>query len=199
MSIRGRKTFRETLMGHEATMQLYAALYDKPMPERAIPIPPEPKKRDQKLADFLLGVVDKDALGPQPITSAIMKVPLERDVQKQIIDGLRRHPKVGMVERINSGSAVERNADGSERHIQFHHVYSVNGVRMRAVDISCTLKVGGMRFVIEVKRPGWKAPRGEREEAQDAYIKHVRACGGMGMFATSWEEVCAALDCMALR
>lgn len=166
---RGRISFRETLTNNQKSLDLYAALAGKPTVENRI------------LASL-----------PAPRTRAPAKpsaVPLEKDVQKAIIDGLRVHPMIGLVERVNSGSAVERNADGSDRHIQFHHVYSVGGERMKAVDLHCTLKRNGKRFVIEVKRPGWNGPKDPREEGQLAYIQYLRSCGAFGMFACSWEEV----------
>jgi hypothetical protein len=166
---RGRITYREQMQRNQTSLDLYADLAGKP--RMVIPVPPEPKKRAPR----------------EP--SGVPPVPLERDVQRAIIDGLRMHPMIGLVERVNSGQATETDAAGNTRYIQFHHVYSVAGVRMRSVDLHCTLKPSGRRFVIEVKRPGWKAPRDERERAQQAYIAHIIACGGFGMFASSWDEV----------
>ena len=140
-------------------------------------VPPPPKKR---------------------AASAPSAVPLESEVQAEIIAELRMHPMVGVVTRVNSGSAVERNADGSERHIQFVHVYSVRGVRFRPTDLDVTLAGpghwAGKRFIIECKRPGWRGPSDERERGQEAYIRFVIACGGYGMFAWSWEMVREYLD-----
>lgn len=171
VSARGRISLRDQMLGHQATMDMYAALSGKPRVEIR-DIPAAPKKRAPS----------------QP-----SNIPLEADVLKQIIDGLRMHPMIGLVERVNSGSAVETNSDGSQRHIRFHHVYRVDERRMRSVDIHCTLKPSGKRFVIEVKRPGWKQPRDDREREQQAYIDRVRECGGHGLIATSWEEVAAYL------
>lgn len=163
-----RITYRDQLLRNQATMNMYADLAGKPRVE--IPgIPPAPKPR-----------------APRAEPPA---VPLERDIQKQIIDGLRMHPLIGMVERVNGGTAIEKNQDGSDRYIKFHHVYPVDGQFLRSVDIHCTLKPSGRRFVIEVKRPGWTKPMDERERNQAAYIQHVRKCGGFGMFATSWDQV----------
>ena len=176
---RGRLSFRETLQKNQRSLDLYAALAGKP---------PTPNKLLEAL--------------PAPRTRAPSKpsiIPLEKDVQKAIIAGLRVHPMVGLVERVNSGTAVERNADGSERHIDFHHVYSVPGRKMRAVDVHCTLKPSGKRFVIEVKRPGFNGPRSVREHEQLSYIQHVRDCGGFGMFACAWEEVADELKRIAAR
>jgi hypothetical protein len=169
---RGRESLRDIMLRNQSTLDMYADLSGKPRVE-VRDIPAAPKSR---------------------APAAPSGVPLERDVLREIIDGLRSHPAIGLVERINSGSAVETNSDGSKRHIQFHHVYRVGSDRLAAVDISCTLKPSGRRFVIEVKRPGWKTPRGEREEAQAAYIARVIECGGHGMFATSWAQVETVLN-----
>lgn len=46
------------------------------------------------------------------------------------------------------------------------------------------------RFVaIEVKAPGWRGPRTERERAQAAFIDLIRRQGGIGAFVTSIEEL----------
>lgn len=157
-------------------MDMYADLAEKPHVQ-ATTIPPEPKRR-----------------GPIGLSG----VPLEKDVQAEIIAGLLSHPLVGLVERVNSGSALEQNRDGSSRYIAFNVVYQPHGTpcdeTMVAVDISCTLKVSGQRFVIEVKRPGWKHPRDKRERGQAAYIQHIISLGGFGLFATSWEQVRARLS-----
>ena len=170
-----RKSLRDSMLENQRSMDMYATFSGKPKVQiENIPAAPVPR-------------------GPRPDSL----VPLESDVLKQIVDGLRRHQMVGMVERINSGTAVESNADGSQRHITYNHVYAVSTrEKMKASDLSVTLKNGpwaGRRFVIECKRPGWKKPAGDRELAQLEYIEHVRECGGYGMFATSWEEVFSEL------
>lgn len=170
----GHESLRDIKLRNKRAMDLYADLAGKP--RMTMDIPPAPTPRAPKAPE------------QQDRTPAL----LESDILKQIVGGLRAHPAVGMVERVNSGSAVERNADGSQRIIQFHHIYPNVGGRMRAVDLSVTLKTGH-RFVIEVKRPPWSRPRDTREHEQAAYIAHVIACGGYGMFATGWDQVHAEL------
>ena len=175
----GRISHRDQLLRNQSTMDMYASLYGKP--RVTIDIPPAPKKRAPS----------------QP-----SGVPLEHDVQFDIIVELRRHPMVGLVERVNSGAAVERNSDGTERHIRFHHVYKVPGVAspMRPSDIHCTLIGGhwaGKRFVVEVKRSNWRGPKNSREEEQIAYIDRVKACGGYGGVFRSWQEVMDELERIA--
>ena len=43
----------------------------------------------------------------------------------------------------------------------------------------------GVFTAIEVKAPGWKAPKNDRERAQAAFLSTVRAMGGIGSFAQS--------------
>ena len=158
------------MLANQRSLDMYALTSDKP---RYVieGMPPEPVKR-----------------GPQGLTG----VPLESDVLKAIVDGLRRHRMVGLVQRVNSGTAIE-GRDGDHRYITYNHVYSVpEHDKLRASDLSCTLKNGpwaGRRFDIECKRPGWKSPHGEREAEQAEYLQVVRECGGYAIFATSWEDV----------
>ncbi len=116
----------------------------------------------------------------------------ESDIQEDIIAMLRVHPKVRIVERHNSGKAMEIGADGKKRFIGYNKVFKIGKVRMRKADIDCTL-TNGKRFVVEVKRPPWSRPSDQREYEQENYINHVRAATGYGLFATSVLEVDAAL------
>ena len=172
----GRISLRDQMLRNQQSMDLYAALADKP--RHIIDIPDAPKPRAPSMPS---------------------NIPLESDVLADIVDRLLDHPMVGLVERINSGTAVENNAFGDRRYISFNHVYRVPGIPsyMRASDLSVTLKGGhwaGRRLAIEVKRPGWRAPRDKREEEQFAYLLRVRTCGGYGLFATSWQDVAAELE-----
>jgi hypothetical protein len=161
------------MLRNQQSMDHLADLYGKPRVQ-ATGIPPAPKKR-------------ASPVGRPDMT-------LESDIQRTIIDGLRRHPMVGLVERQNSGVAVETNADGSKRYVQFSRVYPVAGAGdMRAVDLSVTLK-DGRRMVIEVKRGDWRGPTTKREAEQENYLRHIERCGGFGMFAVAWEDVARKLD-----
>ena len=117
----------------------------------------------------------------------------EATIQRDIIAFLRKHPKVSIVERHNSGKAMEMNSAGEKRFIAYNTVFKVGGVRMRKSDIDCQL-TNGKRLCIEVKRAGWTHPSNQREIEQENYIKHVRAATGYAMFATSVAEVAAMLD-----
>lgn len=43
----------------------------------------------------------------------------------------------------------------------------------------------GVFTAVEVKKPGWSAPKNEHERAQSAFLSVVQAMGGIGMFAQS--------------
>lgn len=123
--------------------------------------------------------------------------PYESTIQADIIAMLKKHPKVALVERINSGKAKEIGADGKPRFIPYNKVYRVNGIRMRKSDIDCTL-INGKRFVCEVKRKDWKRPTDTRETEQANYIASIKASTGYGMFARSVAEVEAYLETIAV-
>jgi hypothetical protein len=116
----------------------------------------------------------------------------EATIQRDIIAFLRKNPKVAIVERHNSGTAMEINSAGEKRFIAYNTVFKVHGVRMRKSDIDCQLS-NGKRLCIEVKRTGWTHPRNQREVEQENYINHVLASTGYAMFATSVAEVEAYL------
>jgi hypothetical protein len=93
--MRGRKTLRETMLAHQKSEALYAALAGKPV--RQIDIPPEPKKR-----------------APAKPSGD----PSEAEILRAIIQLLHRHPRVAQCWRQNSGTFAERNRDGSTRYIR---------------------------------------------------------------------------------
>jgi hypothetical protein len=93
--MRGRKTLRETMLAHQKSEALYAALAGKPV--RQIDIPPEPKKR-----------------APAKPSGE----PSEAEILRAIIQLLHRHPRVAQCWRQNSGTFQERNRDGSVRYIR---------------------------------------------------------------------------------
>jgi hypothetical protein len=47
----------------------------------------------------------------------------------------------------------------------------------------------GIFTAVEVKTPGWTKPKNERERAQSSFLSHVRALGGIGLFAQSVKDV----------
>jgi len=153
----------------------------------------------------ILGALAKSAGKPAPELqrSLVMKAKrtmaprvddgtYEATIQRDIIAFLRKHPKIAIVERHNSGTALEVDMRGQKRFIAYNTVFKVQGVRMRKSDIDCQL-INGKRLCIEVKRTGWTHPRNQREIEQENYINHVLAATGYAMFATSVAEVEAYL------
>jgi len=92
---RGRETLREKMLRNQATMDLYAAMNNKP--RVLLDIPPEPAKR-----------------GPRKPSGQ----PTEAQILKAVMALLKRHPKVAQCWRQNSGVFQERNRDGSIRRIR---------------------------------------------------------------------------------
>ena len=147
----------------EKAQDFYAAMSGKPRPEFK---PLKPKQ------------VRAKAGANGKITESV--------VLAAIINVLRMHKNVAVVERVNSGTAV--NATGA--FVKFHTVYAAN---VRKVDLDVQLK-NGIRVVIEVKRPGWKKPTNSREEDQARYIEMMKAAGCRGCFATGILDVMPLLD-----
>ena len=48
---------------------------------------------------------------------------------------------------------------------------------------------GGRFLAVEVKKPGWTAPKNDRERAQSAFIGTVNSMGGQAGFATSVDDL----------
>lgn len=105
--------------------------------------------------------------------------PLEKEIQRTILDYLRKHPKVAFVGRFNSGAA-QSSYNGQASFVRFH---TVRGFP----DIHGMLK-GGAAFYFEVKRPGAKLT-----DDQARFLMGVREYGGIGAMVTSVEDVIAAL------
>lgn len=116
-------------------------------------------------------------------------VPTEAETQRAIIAFLCVHPKVALVIRFNSGAV-----QSDKYYVEFSHIYSrgFNGEKMRLPDIYALLK-NGRTLWIEVKREGWTKPKDQREIEQANFLNHIRACGGIGIFATSVADVEAVL------
>lgn len=132
-------------------------------------------------------VCDKITRGPRKPSN----IPTEAETQRAIIAYLCVHPKIALVERHNSGAVIDQQKG---YYIEFHHLYSrgFKGEKMRKPDI-CGMLKDGRYYAIEVKREGWRGPSDQREIEQGNYLAHVRACGGIGIFATGVDDVGAAL------
>lgn len=122
-----RRTLRETIARNQQSMDLYAALADKPRVVLTAPPPPKPRKPRE------------------PSTKAT-----EGDVMRAIFDLLRRHRRVAWFMRLNSGAV----SDG-DRYTTFYRLYLPGrpGISKGASDYLGQLTDGRL-FLVEVKRPG---------------------------------------------
>lgn len=150
----GKKSFRDTLRENNAADRFYAAMAGKePMFQSEI--------RERKPRAALLT--------PKPAAA-----PLEKDIQKAILQALKLHPMVAFVGRFNSGVAV--NTDGNvSRYTRFNTVAGFP-------DIHGMLQ-GGTAFYIEVKRPG-----GKPSDEQRDFLALIKRNGGRGGIAYSVED-----------
>jgi hypothetical protein len=154
--MRGRKTLREVMTDHQRTEDTLAALWGKP--RRELPIPPEPKKRVKR--------------EPQP---AEQREPSEAEILRAIVQLLKRHPRVAMSWRQNSGTFQERNRDGSVRYIRANTARGMS-------DIMGTLK-DGRTLAIEVK-----SRTGRMRPGQEEFLQQIRDAGGVAGVCRSVED-----------
>lgn len=155
MKQKGRKSLRDILLENQAANNFYQAMLGGETPPQVIKIPDAPKKRiksDVPRADLL-----------------------EKDIQKQILMLLKRHPKVQWVARFNSGTFVS-----GDRYISSN---SQSGMS----DILGMLK-GGRLFAIECKsRTGKIMPH------QQEFLDLINNGGGLAFVARSVEDVTVRL------
>jgi len=124
---------------------------------------------------------------------------LEAPVVAAISELLAVHPRVIWAGRFNSGAA------GEHGHIWFHKFVRMPE-KMRMPDffglIECklpehdnftNLNLEPLPIAIEAKAPGWTKPRDDREREQAAFLAMIRNAGGIGIFATSVDDVVKAL------
>ena len=147
MTERGRRTLREQMLRNQKTEALYAALSGKPA--RELPIPPEPKKRPRR------------ELAPDE-----PRQPSEADILRAILQLLRRHPKVALCWRQNSGTFQERNRDGSVRYIRATTQRGMSDIMGAMMD--------GRTLAIEVK-----SRTGRMRPGQEEFLASIRAAGGV--------------------
>ena len=154
---RGRRTLREQMLRNQQTENLYAALAGRPA--RELPIPPEPKKR-----------------GPRKPSTE----PSEAEILKAILQMLRRHPKVALCWRQNSGTFQERNRDGTTRYIRANTQRGMSDIMGALMD--------GRTLAIEVK-----SRTGRMRPGQEEFLASIRAAGGVAGVCRSVEDAIALL------
>ena len=100
---------------------------------------------------------------------------------RAILQLLRRHPKVAMCWRQNSGTFQERNRDGSVRYIRANTARGMS-------DIMGTLK-DGRTLAIEVK-----SRTGRMRPGQEEFLQHIRDAGGVAGVCRSVEDAQKLLE-----
>ena len=161
-------TFREKLASNEAALKALS---------------PDGKLTERMQASF-------DAVRPPPPRLRAPRLdaphkPLERDVQRAVIEALRLHPRVLKVVRFNSGGSMHRGANGKDYLVMFSSE--------PVPDLHIMLRNPPQIGWLEVKRPGWSRPVDLREERQAAFLAAVREAGGIGQFVRSVDEAIAAI------
>jgi hypothetical protein len=142
---------------------------------------------NQKALDFMAAATGKPRVDlgvPEKRTRAAPKpsgIPLESVVLQAVLALVKRHPKVALAWRQNSGTFAEQNRDGSTRYIRANTAHGMS-------DIMGVLK-DGRTLAIEVKRPG-----GKLEPHQQDFLGKITAAGGIAGLACSVEDAIALLD-----
>lgn len=101
--------------------------------------------------------------------------PLERDIQREIRDAMRKHSAVAHVFRVNSGAQLIEPTNGPRRFVRYHDIPGMS-------DLWLWLKPphAPRQAFIEVKRPGEVA-----SDKQAAFLEAVRALGHVGFVASN--------------
>ena len=162
MTERGRRTLREQMLRNQATENLYAALSGKPA--RELPIPPEPKRRTKR----------------EPAPDEVRQ-PSEAEILRAILQLLRRHPKVALCWRQNSGTFQERNRDGTTRYIRANTQRGMSDIMGALMD--------GRTLAIEVK-----SRTGRMRPGQEEFLQQIRAAGGVAGVCRSVEDALKLLE-----
>jgi hypothetical protein len=153
----GRKSLRDTLIENAKAQEFYKTMFSgisdvmRGSNLQVIKIPDAPKPR-QKSAE--------------PRTDL-----LEKDIQKQILMLLRKHPRVQWVARFNSGTFM----DGDR--------YITSNSQRGMSDILGMLK-GGRLFAIECK-----SRTGRIQPHQQEFLDLINAGGGVAFVARSVDDV----------
>ena len=102
--------------------------------------------------------------------------PLEKDIQRAILDAIALRRDVIFVGRFNRGQAVATDSYGNTRYTPFNSVRGFPDIH--------GLLVGGRAFYLEVKRPGAARPSPDQLE----FIDKVRRGGGIAGIAFSVDD-----------
>lgn len=161
---RERISYRESLLRNKASLDFAAAAGDKTY-EFTTPIPPPPKARSVRRP-----------YDGQPV------VPLEKEIQKAILQRIALRKDVVFVGRFNRGQALA-SYNGETRYTPFNSVPGFPDIH--------GLLVGGRAFYIEVKRPPPHYEKPSKE--QQAFLDAARVGGACAGVACSVEEAMGLL------
>ena len=119
---------------------------------------------------------------------------MEGPVVAAISELLAVHPRVLFAVRQNSGSASYETKSGKWAPVDFYRILT-HGKDTQPLTITDFWGIlrGGRVLAVEAKAPGFREPRTEREFKQANFLMLVRNCGGIGIFATSVDQVATAL------
>lgn len=104
----------------------------------------------------------------------------EEEVKVIILKYLEVHPRVAWAARFNSG--VKTNGG---RYVRFNTLVGCPDIMGQLRD--------GRHLAIEIKREGWKKPKDDHETKQAIHLENVNKNNGIGLFATSLNDVIKAL------
>lgn len=166
---RGRLSKRDRALKNNAAHTFYASCSDRPDAQENL------KKLLTEVPPLRHRV--KRPVDQQPV------VPLEKEIQKAIIQAIELRQDLVFVGRFNRGQAVASNAYGETRYTQFNTVKGFPDIH--------GLLLGGKAFYLEVKRPPpcYRPP----DPAQQKFLDAARMGGAYAGVVTSVEEAMAIL------
>ena len=144
-----RRTLRDTIARNQQSMDLYAALSNRPRVVLDAPPPPKPRTKRQPTGDT------------------------EGDVMRAVFALLSQHRRVAWFMRLNSGAV----SDG-DRYTAFYRLYlpGLSGMSKGASDYLGQLTDGRL-FMVEVKRPGVVKGTFEQERVLAVCREHGGVAG----------------------
>ena len=171
-TVRFRPKLRDTV---KATMAHLAAFGEIPAELQA--------SHDTLVAGLPKKRVRKDGVDIDKVhgTKRTIQPPLEKEIQRAILQALRLHPRVAFVGRFNRG-VMQSSYQGRDSYTQFNTVPGFP-------DIHGMLK-GGAAFYIEVKRPSW----GKLDDKQRNFLGIIASNQGRCGVATSVDEAFAIIE-----
>lgn len=189
----GRPSLRSVVKTNVASLRAMGGGAELP-PELAASLAklPLPRERVMHKAIVRTDATDMDAVYKN--RGETLERPLEATVIRAVEELLAVHPKVIWALRVNAGAASYQAKSGKYAPVYFHRwVRAPERCRMSDF-FAATIGPEGPRIAaIECKRPGWHHPTDQREREQAAFLALVRKHGGIGIFATSAQDVATAL------